>query len=453
MRIPVAIGFVFLQSICFSQKNDTLVLRNLADNVLQQGTVYSNLRYLCKQIGARPSGSANAQKAVEATAKMLKDAGADTVYLQPCMVTHWVRGEKEKATISIGSQSKDLHVCALGGSIATPAQGIKAEIIEVRSFDELDQLPKEKVQGKIVFFNYPMRPELVLGGYGDAVRYRAGGATAAAKKGAVACMVRSVTHALDYNPHTGSLRYDTTITKIPALACSTMDAVWLDSIMKNNSAKVFLNIKMNCETLPDAPSFNVIGEIKGSEKPDEILTAGGHLDSWDLAEGAHDDGTGVMQSIEVIRALKASGIRPKRTVRAVMFMNEENGAKGAAKYDAIAIQKNEHHVFAIESDEGGFAAVVLNLDGKPEQAEKMRSWLPLFKPYGVYDMPDGHGGTDIGPLKNTGAMLCGLGPNSQRYFDVHHSPIDVFENVNKRELELGAINMAAIIYLVSEYGL
>jgi hypothetical protein len=317
----------------------------------------------------------------------------------------------------------------------------------------LEQLANEKVQGKIVFFNYPMRPELVLGGYGDAVRYRAGGATAAAKKGAVACMVRSVTHALDYNPHTGALRYDTAVTKIPALACSTMDAVWLDSMIQKNTAKITLYIKMDCQTLPDAPSFNVVGEIRGSEKPDEILTVGGHLDSWDLAEGAHDDGTGVMQSVEVIRALKATGIHPKRTVRAVMFMNEENGAKGAAKYDEIAIKKKEHHLFAIESDEGGFAAVTLNLDGKPEQAAKMRGWLPLFKPYGVFDMPEGHGGTDIGPLKNTGAMLCGLSPNSQRYFDVHHSPIDVFENVNKRELELGAINMTAIIYLVSEYGL
>lgn len=205
--------------------------------------------------------------------------------------------------------------------------------------------------------------------------------------------------------------------------------------------------------LPDAPSFNVVGEIRGSEFPQDIITTGGHLDSWDLAEGAHDDGSGVMQAVEVLHAITASGLRPKRTIRAVMFMNEENGLAGGNKYAELAIANQEKHLFAVESDAGGFGVVSLGLSGKPEQVAKVRTWLPLLKPYGILDLPDGGGGADIGPLRKTGTFMCGVNPGSQRYFDYHHAPNDVFEAVNKRELEMGAISMAAICWLVSEYGL
>lgn len=328
MKKLLPVLFAFSTGAIYAQNNDTTMLRNVATEVLKNSKAYDNLRFLCKQIGPRLSGSANAQKAVEATARMLKEAGADTVYMQPCMVPHWVRGKKEEAVIRWGGKKQSLHVCALGGSVGTPAKGITAEVLEVQSFYELEKMNPADVKGKIVFFNYPMQPQLVSGGYGDAVRYRGGGPVAAAKLGAVAVMVRSVTYALDYNPHTGATRYADSVTKIPAMACSTKDAEWLDSLLKLEKS-VKLYIKMNCEMLPDAPSFNVVGEIRGSEKPNEIITTGGHLDSWDLAEGAHDDGTGVMQSVELIRAIKALGIQPKRTIRAVMFMNEENGTRGA----------------------------------------------------------------------------------------------------------------------------
>ena len=440
-----------------AKSNDSAILRTLANNIMQQGTAYENLRYLCKKVGPRLSGSANAQKAVEATARMLKEAGADTVYLQPCMVPHWVRGDKEQGVVYYCSNKKALNVCALGMSVGTPAAGIKAPVIEVKNFEELAALGESGVKGKIVFFNYPMRPELISGGYGDAVRYRGDGPSAAAKLGAVAVMVRSVTHTLDNNPHTGATRYDTTVKKIPAIACSTMDAEWLSSLLKNKAggkvANIELFIKMNCAMLPDAPSFNVIGEIRGSEKPEEIITGGGHLDSWDLAEGAHDDGGGVVQSIEMIRAIKATGLKPRRTIRAVLFMNEENGTRGGLKYAELAAKNKEHQLLAMESDEGAFGCVAIGLDGRKEQKEKIRQWLPLLMPYGILNMPDGGGGTDIEPLKNSGTFMSSVAANSQRYFDHHHSAIDVFEAVNKRELELGAFAMAATCWLVSEYGL
>lgn len=442
--------FLFVQS--HSQNNDSANARKIANEILWNGKAYSNLKFLCKNIGARLSGSSNAEKAVYATAQMLRDAGADTVYLQPCMVPKWVRGEKEIGTIIWGKNKKSLNVCALGMSVGTASSGIKAEIIEVKNFDELKSLGLEKVKGKIVFFNYPMRPELINGGYGDAVRYRSSGPIEAAKLGAIGIIIRSVTHALDNNPHTGATRYDSSINKIPAMACSTMDAEWLHELIQKEK-KVELFMKMNCKQEADVLSYNVIGEMRGSEFPDQIITAGGHLDSWDLAEGAHDDGTGCVQSIEIIRALKALNIKPKRTIRSVMFMNEENGLRGGNAYADAATAKKENHIFAIESDAGGFGVETIGLSGNEKQVAKIKQWSILFKPYGVFELSDGGGGADIGPLKKFGLVLAGVNPNSQRYFDHHHAPNDVFEAVNKRELELGAINMTIIVWLVSEYGL
>jgi carboxypeptidase Q len=451
-RSLLAAGLLVLLAQHVQAENDSIMLRKMADEIMLRSTAYENLRFLCKQVGPRLSGSPQAQKAVEETAKMLREAGADTVYLQPCMVPHWVRGEKEQGILTYGGKQKALNVCALGMSVGTPVGGIKAGVIEVRNFEELERMPDDVVKGKIVFFNYPMRPELINGGYGDAVRYRSNGPVAAAKKGAVAVMIRSVTHSQDSYPHTGATRYDSTVKKIPAFACSTMDAEWLSRQLKMRMpTQLFL--KSSCKQLDDVLSYNVIGEIRGSEKPEEIITAGGHLDSWDLAEGAHDDGAGCMQSIEVIRAIKAMGLKPKRTIRAVMFMNEENGLRGGNAYADFAKKHNEKHVFAVESDAGGFGVQTLGVSGNPQQFEKAKSWEPLFKPYGVFEISNGGGGADIGPLRPLGTVMCGVNPGSQRYFDHHHAANDVFEAVNKRELELGALSMTAICWLVSEYGL
>ncbi len=449
-RIPLFM-LLFFSFSGFAQ-NDSIILRKLHDEIMLRSPAYENLRYITKNIGPRLSGSENDRKAVLATAEMLWAAGADTVYLQPVMVPHWVRGPQEVAIARVNGQSRNLHSCALGMSVGTPAQGITAEVIAVPDFAALERLPDSEVKGKIVFFNYTMRPDLTFGGYGDAVKYRSGAPVAAAKKGAVATVIRSVTHALDYNPHTGSTRYSDEVEKIPAFAISTLDAEWLwEQVKLGNRTELFL--KAGCQLLPDAQGYNVIAEIRGSQKPDEIVLAGGHLDSWDLGEGAHDDASGCVQAIEVIRAIKATGLTPKRTIRAVMYANEENGVKGGNAYADSAKNKGEKHLYAIESDAGGFGVQTIGVSGTEKQYQNAKKWEKYFLPYGIHSINRNGGGVDISPLRSHGTVLSSINPLSQRYFDVHHAPNDVFEAVNRRELELGAFGMAAMIWLVSEYGL
>ena len=452
----ILIVFVCLFSLGVKAQNgDSIIIRKIADDVLINGTAYENLRYLCKKIGPRLSGSVQAQKAVEATAKMLKEAGADTVYLQPCMVPHWVRGEKEKGYIQVGNMPKyELHLCALGNSEGTGKKGITAGVVEVKSLKELDELGGAVIKGKIVFFNFAMNPAFIqtFKAYSTSGVARRVGPSKAASYGAIGVMVRSLASNFDDYPHTGATQYNDSFPKIPAVAISTNDAEWLSKQLK---LKMPLTASFtNTSTmLADTMSYNVVGEITGSEFAKEIITVGGHLDSWDLAEGAQDDGAGATQSIEVLRVLKATGIRPKRTIRAVMFMNEENGGRGGEKYLELAEKNKETHLFALESDAGGFTPRGFSLEMNGAQVIKIQQWKNLFYPYGVYDFSIGYSGADVGPLKKVGAAMAGLMPDSQRYFDVHHAATDVFENVSKRELNLGAINMAALIYLVDNYGL
>jgi hypothetical protein len=435
-----------------ARANDTLVLKNIGEYMLTRGRAHENLRILCKDIGQRLSGSDNAAKSVLATADMLRRAGADTVYLQPVMVPKWERGPKEVATVSWGKETQRLRSCLLGMSAGTPEEGMKADVVMVRDFDELKALGEQGVKDKIVFINYPMRPELIQNGYGDAVRFRSSGPSEASRLGAKAVMIRSVTHALDTFPHTGTTRYDKDVTPIPAFACSTVDAEWLADLLKRQPKGVQLYLKARPVQHPDVLSYNVIGEIRGARYPDEIITVGGHLDSWDLGEGAHDDGAGCVQSIEVIAAIKTLELRPQRTIRAVMFMNEENGLNGARAYADSAESKKEKHVYAIESDLGAFSPVYITLGGTPTQNERVRQWLPLLRQYWVLHMPEGGPGADIGPLRRLGPMVGNMIPYSQRYFDYHHAASDRFEAVHKRELELGAAALAAMCWLASEWG-
>ncbi len=439
----------------WSQDNDSVTIKKLSDEIMTNGKAYENLHYLCKKIGPRLSGSVNAERSVTATAQMLRDAGADTVYLQPCMVPHWVRGEKESGYIKLANGTKyKLNLCALGNSVGTPKAGVQSTVIEVKNFAELEMLGEQVIKGKIVFFNFPMNPTYIrtFQAYGESGAYRTRGPARASKLGAIAVIVRSLASNIDDYPHTGTTIYNDSFPKIPAVAISTRDAEWL-SLQLKKKMQLTAFFKTSCQMLPDVPSFNVIGEIKGLTVPAEIITVGGHLDSWDLGEGAQDDGAGCVQSIEIIRAIKATGLRPKRTIRAVMFMNEENGTRGAKAYLDEAKKKNEKHVFALESDAGGFTPRGFGLDMKDEQRMKVMQWKYLFDDYGLENLSKGGGGSDIGPLKEIGAALAGLSPDSQRYFDLHHASTDVFEAVSKRELHLGAVNMAALVWLVSEYGL
>ncbi|MEW6468280.1 MAG: M20/M25/M40 family metallo-hydrolase [Bacteroidota bacterium] len=440
-----------------AQKNDSIMLKKISDEVLKNGECYTNLYQLCTTIGHRLSGSPQAAAAVEWGYQLMKSYNFDTVYLQECWVPHWIRGDKQVGKIIHSKMigEKEVSICALGGSVPTPVGGLTAEIVEVKSFDELKKLGTAGVKGKIVFYNYPFDVTKINTGeaYGDAVKYRWRGPSEAAKYGAVASVVRSMTTAMQDFPHTGGMGYNDSVpNKIPCCAISTNGAELLSALLAKDKQLKF-HMEMNCQTLPDVKSYNVVGELRGSQFPDEIITVGGHLDSWDVGDGAHDDGAGCVQSIEVLRIFKALGIQPKRTIRAVLFMNEENGGKGADKYLELAIKNKEKHLLAIESDAGGFSPRGFGLTMSEEQKKKVKGWSPLFIPYGVYDFDHAGGGADINDLKTIGCALMGLRPDGQRYFDLHHTIADTFDKVNERELKLGAGAMAMMIWLVSEYGL
>lgn len=434
---------------------DSVVVRRISDEVMRNGRAYENLRFLCKQVGHRLSGSPAAARAVEETARMLREAGADRVWLQPCRVPQWVRGPKEQARVMpLRGAEWNLSVIALGNSVGTPEKGVRAEVVEVRDFAELHRLGREGIEGRIVFYNHPMDPTEIatFRAYGRAGAYRSNGPSQAARYGAVGVIVRSLASNIDDFPHTGATRYNDSFPKLPAIAVSTRDAERLSEAIERRQVRSVW-FKTGCRMMDDVMSHNVIGEIVGSEKPDEVITVGGHLDSWDIGEGAHDDGAGCVQSIEVIRVLKALGIRPRRTIRAVMFMNEENGLRGGQAYADSARLERARHVFALESDAGGFSPRGFGFTAPPEKLERILAWKPLFHPYGAGELVSGGGGADIGPLRPLGTVLAGLVPDSQRYFDVHHSAADVFEAVSPRELHLGAAVMAALVWLVSEKGL
>ncbi len=445
---------IFNVSSSFAQVSDSAIIRHIYNFNLSSSDCYKNLDYLCNQIGPRLSGSENAAKAVEYTKTKLESYGYDKVYLQEVMVPKWVRGEKEKAEIRSNNKKTNVAICALGGSIKTPEKGIEAEVIEVQNFEELAKLGKDKIQGKIVFFNRPMDPKHIetFNAYGGAVNQRGAGAIEAAKYGAVASIIRSMNLRIDRFPHTGAMRYQNGINKIPSAAISTYDANLLSQALKGNTKLKFW-FKMSCDTFPDIKSYNVIAEITGTENPNKYIVVGGHLDSWDLAQGAHDDGAGCMQSMEVLNTFKKLNIKPKNTIRVVLFMNEENGLRGGQAYAKEVANKNEFHIAALESDEGGFTPRGFDIDASPNVVNKIKSWQYLFQEYGVYDLRKGGGGSDIGPLKKQGVTLLSLRPDSQRYFDIHHAATDTFDSINKRELELGAASISSLIYLIDKYGL
>jgi hypothetical protein len=436
---------------------DARMLRALYTAALTSSPAYENLRTLTTKFPGRLAGSPSLAGAVLWGRETLAQSGADRTELQPVMVTHWERGAKESVRIvgTVPSRPElveGLTAVALGGSEPTPAGGLRAPVIELRS---LEALQTTDVKGKIVFFNRPMNPEHVSTGraYGEAGDQRNRGPAEAGKYGAVGVLTRSLTLAHDDVPHTGHTGYLPNSPRIPAAALSTLAADRLSAALQQEPT---LTVEMNIHSrwFDEAPSHNVFGELRGSEFPEKIILVGGHLDSWDIAPGAHDDGAGIVQSIEVLRLLKAVGYTPRHTLRVVLFADEENGLGGATAYSTAAKAKQEAHVLALESDSGGFQPHSFNL-GNPAGNAHLRAarWLPLFEPYGIYNFQAGTGGADVGPLLAHGATVAGLTPDSQRYFDYHHTTTDSIDKVNKRELELGAAAMAALVYLVDQNGL
>lgn len=453
----LCIVLIFVLSQTFGQVEDENQIKMIYESALSNGKAYNWLNYLSNQIGGRLSGSVQAQQAVDYTKLQLDSLGLDRVWLQSVKVPKWVRGAPEYAYIETSpGMTNTVPISALGGSVETPLRGIKAGVVEVKGIEQLKLLGKEKISGKIVFFNKPMDPNLIdtFQAYSNAVDQRYSGAEEAIKYGAVAVIVRSLNLRLDDYPHTGSMSYGDLpdSQRIPAASISTNAANLLSATLTLNPSTQFY-FKQNCKVLEDVESFNVIGEIKGSTHPNEIMVIGGHLDSWDLGDGSHDDGAGCVQSMEVLRLLKITGYKPQRTLRVVLYMNEENGLKGGKKYAEEAKSKNENHVFALESDSGGFSPRGFSFDCSPENIDRAKSWKSLFEPYLVHVFAKGYSGADIGPLKNKDNVLVGLMPDSQRYFDYHHAENDKFENVNKRELELGAAAMTSLVYLFDKYGI
>ena len=448
---------IFLSFLNLNSQDDKEIIKRIFDNSMSKSKSYELLDHLSNEIGGRLSGSLNAERAVKWGKNELVKRGFDKVWLQEVMVPKWVRGPKEFALIETQPGTTfNVDVCALGGSVATPSVGIKAQVIEVKSFDELKELGKDKIDGKIIFFNKPMKPNEVstFNSYGLAVNQRVNGAQEAVKYGAIGVIIRSLSLRLDDFPHTGVMSYGDLppSKKIPAAAISTNASEKLSNLLKINPDLKFL-LRQQCKQYEDVKSHNVIAEIKGSMYPDEIILVGGHLDSWDLGDGSHDDGAGVVQSIDLLNILNKSGYKPKRTIRVVLFMNEENGLRGASKYAEISKKNSLNHIFALESDAGGFSPRGFSFTSNDENFEKIIKWKNLFKPYLIHYFERGGSGADISALQTNDNVLAGLRPDSQRYFDFHHAANDTFDAINKRELELGVFAMTSLIYLVDKYGI
>ena len=458
MKYIIQIIFL-IQSIQLSIAQEDKHVYNISkiyDVALTNGNSYEWLDYLSNQIGGRLSGSLNAERAVKWGFEELKNLDLDKVFLEDVMVPKWVRGTFEYASIITGpGMSINVPICSLGGSIATPASGLRGQVVEVKSFEELEALGMKNIKGKFVFFNRPMPPDIIdtFEAYSATRDQRSNGAERAAKYGAIGVIIRSMNLKLDDYPHTGNMSYGELPNKmrIPAAAISTNGAELLSSMLSLNK-NLFFYLKQDCKNLPDVKSYNVIGEIKGSDFPNEIIIVGGHLDSWDLGDGAHDDGAGIVQSMEVLNIFNKINYKPRRTIRVVLYMNEENGLRGGTTYAKNVKKKKENHIFALESDAGGFSPRGFSFEASENQFRKIKSWKKYFQPYLTDRFTLGGSGADIGPLRNGKIVLAGLRPDSQRYFEYHHTANDTFDAINKRELELGAAAMTSMIYLVDQCG-
>ncbi len=442
---------LFLGGILFSQNAaDSIQFKNISDEILVNGTAYENLRDLTQNIGHRLSGSAAYEKSTDWAVQKLKEAGADKVWKEEVMVPVWERG-KESLQIKEGNGKwRSLKMLSLGNSEGTKGKDVEAEIVFVKNKEDFDKLPDAAIKGKIIFFNYAFNQKFISTGqaYGDAGKYRRSAASWAGKRGAKAVIIRSLSSAFDDVPHTGMMRYDEDDTaKIAAVAIGPKSADELEKTLKTQ--KVFARLNSNATMKGEKLAHSVIGEITGN-KDQSVIVVGGHLDSWDVGEGAQDDGAGIVQSIEVLRAFKKLGIKNNHTIRVVCFANEENGVRGGNQYAENIKKNNEKHIFAIESDGGGFTPRGFGLVMSPEKRQQVQSWRNLFLPYGVHNFDLQYAGTDIEPMEPFGVPLAELSPDSQRYFDIHHSEEDTFDKVNRRELLLGASAMAQLIYMVDK---
>ncbi len=431
-------------------------LKRLQQAALTSDYAYKEVAHLANNIGQRLSGSPQAQKAVEYVANELKAVGCE-VHLEKVMVPHWVRGEETAALVQFPGMAENttqkIVLCALGGSVATPLEGITADVIAVSNFDELKALPREKVAGKIVLFNYPFDQKMAAEGrggeaYDEAVIYRMAGPSAAAQKGAVACLIRSVGNA-DYRiPHTGMTKYAEDAPKIPAGAVTAEDADLIVDLVRQGPVK--MKLLLTPKTLPDAASANVIGDIKGSEHPEQIVIVSGHLDSWDLGTGAIDDGAGVAVSMEVANLIRALHLKPERTIRVIAWMNEENGSAGSKTYAKDHENEWANHFAAMETDLGAGHPTGINIKAKPEVKK-------LFEPVAAILQQSGAGilslvedcGADIEPMEKAGVPTFAPIQDSRFYFNYHHTAADTLDKIVPKELAENAAVVAVTAYALA----
>jgi len=435
-----------------AQENDETTIRDLYNTALEGQQGYHWLKQLT-DIGPRLAGSPQANEAVVLFQQIADSLGFET-HLQKVKVPHWVRGEKEVAYYVSKGKKFETHVTALGGSVSTPENGLSAPIVEITSFDELDEMPEDALKGKIAFYNIPMDPTFIstFFAYGNAVKQRWAGAVEASKKGARGVVIRSLSSSINIYPHTGSMTYEGAAYKIPSLAISTLDAEKLSKAYAKDP-KLKFYMKASCRMADSTYSHNLIVDWKGSEKPDEYILTGGHIDSWDLGTGAHDDGAGSIHAFETAYLLMENNIRLKRTLRMVFFMNEEFGLDGANVYAQKSKEENINHVIAIESDAGGFTPRGISMVAPDSIINRIKDFRNLLEPYGIHQFSQTGAGADISRLYAEDLVMIGLRPDSHRYFEVHHSARDILENVNVRELEMGSATLAALVYLLDKYDL
>tara|TARA_B100001063_G_scaffold95229_1_gene88878 strand:+ start:3045 stop:4427 length:1383 start_codon:yes stop_codon:yes gene_type:complete len=431
------------------------VINTFYGDALGDRESYELLRSLSKDVGQRLSGSEGAKKAVLWSKEVMENYGFDSVFLQEVMVPHWERGDYEECYYYENGEKINLSILGAGGTVSTPVEGVTAEVVEVKSLDEVDMLGRDGVEGKIVFYNKAFNQRYINIGasYGETGFQRRLGAIKASEYGAVASVFRSLSSGNDDFPHTGGMSYKEGVDSIAHGGLGVISSIKLsEKIKKDPNTK--LTVRLSGRWFPDALSHNVIGEIKGSENPDKIILVGGHLDSWDVSEGAHDDGAGCVHSIGALRLFQKQGIKPKHTLRAVMFMNEENGLRGGTQYAENAIKYNENHIVAIESDASAYVPRGFGFSGSDAQLEKIQGWLKYFDQKVISYFSKGGGGADIGPLhRSTGTPMFGLSIDGQKYFEIHHTEKDVFEAIHPREMELGTASMASLVYLIDKYGL
>jgi len=443
---------VLLTTNLVAQDEEKTFVKQIFDQALTSTEAYDNLSYLCEHTPGRLLGSENSLRALAHMKQYFEKLGVDSVYYQEFKTPAWHCDSSSVFMLTPSGTRVFLHSDALGPSPATPAGGVLAEVVEVHSLEEVDKLGEAGVSGKIVFYNRKWDPTFIrtFDGYGHTVDQRAKGPAKAAEYGAVAVLVRSVTNLSDHSPHTGSTRYGEK--KIPAVAISTLDADLLSQTLKSDP-KTKVNIFVKAHDIAETITYNLIAEIKGLQFPDEYIVLGGHIDSWFNTPGAHDDGAGVVMTSEVLHLFKELKIKNKRTLRVVVYMDEELYQSGGNAYAAYVRENGEKQYLAMEADAGAFTPRMFTVNAPEAVVAKIASFQPLLQPYGIDEIKAGWGGVDIGPLKELGVPLVGYGTDSQRYFDLHHSANDSFDKINLRELQLGSGCMTTLIFLIDKYGL